>query len=180
MKKIIVLIILMSLCFSLWGADLSKTGITDEGTIEAVHTTRLYDIMTGDSTYDNVVFVSEDTLKATYGAKIYRGIIQIEEGSFVVRELVNTFNTLSLDSTGIASGSFKITSTGEFTSDKFYVSSQITFMESPITQGRRLAEVEILWNTTSLFFVNLWKDDTNYYDPSDSQLYLCIEVIVYE
>jgi len=54
MKKFIIIIVLIAMCVSVWGADLSKTGISAGNDIEASHITNLYDALTGTTVYDNV------------------------------------------------------------------------------------------------------------------------------
>ena len=171
----------MGLCFGLWGGDLDDSAIVDGATIQPEFWTDLYNAMTGDSTYDNVVIVSKDTLHAHYGKKIYRGYINIEEGDFTEYEMVNTFDSLTVDSTGIASGSFKITSDSEFTQFKCFVGSQIEYLEDEIVQGKRLPEIEMYRTSSSQFTIKLWKDHNSYYDPATGKvLRLCIEIVVYE
>ena len=84
MKKIILLLILIAMCVSVWGADLSKTGITDAGTIEAVHITRLYDTLTGDSTYDNVKTLLGNIKEYTAHT------VFVDGSNWTTTELVNT------------------------------------------------------------------------------------------
>ena len=55
MKKIIVLIILMGLCFGLCGGDLDDSAIVDNATIQPEFWTDLYNALNGDSTYDNLI-----------------------------------------------------------------------------------------------------------------------------
>ena len=94
MKRIIVLIILMSLCFGLWGGDLDDSAIVDGATIQPEFWTDLYNALNGDSTYDNLIptfrKVTVDTLTNgtdvidSTGIKDLSGMLSREEVIMVI------------------------------------------------------------------------------------------------
>ena len=89
MKKIILLLILIAMCVSVWGGNLDDSAIVDSATTTPEMWTDLYNALTGDSTYDNVVLLRDST-KYIYQASIS------QNGTSAPTEnacFVNTFGT---------------------------------------------------------------------------------------
>jgi len=87
--KFILTIIMIGMCVSAWGGNLDDSDIVDGATTTPEMWTDLYNALTGDSTYDNVVF-SIDSTKYIYQAAIS------QTGTAAPTELACFINTFGI------------------------------------------------------------------------------------
>ena len=124
MKKFILLIIMIGMCVSVWGADSTRTRTQ----LETIFADNITGAVSEQDLRDFVksIYLSAET-DTIYGQYVYRALLEIDSTSVTTTEIANNVGTMSVNTSGLYGSGYGVITftTANFAGKTIYMNVQV-------------------------------------------------------